>query len=104
MATDYLQRKGYEIIARNWRFKHWEIDIICRKEGVLHFVEVKTFKSALSGLPELNVGRKKMKDLISAAEEYIYQHPLNGLLIQYDIIAITLSQPPEILLLEDFFL
>ena len=40
-AADWLQNHGYEILARNWRKGHGEIDIIARKEDIIAFVEVK---------------------------------------------------------------
>ncbi|MCR5820974.1 MAG: YraN family protein [Bacteroidaceae bacterium] len=42
VAARYLQDNGFEIMARNWRYEHLEIDIIAQKESTLYFVEVKT--------------------------------------------------------------
>ncbi len=42
VAAGYLQQQGYELLARNWRHEHKEIDIIATKDGVLYFIEVKT--------------------------------------------------------------
>jgi len=41
-ACTYLERHGYKVIERNYRKKYGEIDIIATKEGVLHFIEVKS--------------------------------------------------------------
>jgi putative endonuclease len=40
-AKTYLEMRGYEIIEQNWRRPRCEIDIIARKDGIIHFVEVK---------------------------------------------------------------
>ena len=40
-AAAFLQAQGYEILQRNFRGGRGEIDIICRKGGVIYFVEVK---------------------------------------------------------------
>ena len=42
LAAEYLIKKGFEIIARNYRYRRCEIDIIARKENWTIFVEVKT--------------------------------------------------------------
>ena len=42
VAVNDLQENGFEILARNWRHEHKEIDIIAQREGKLYFVEVKT--------------------------------------------------------------
>lgn len=42
MATIYLERRGYHIVERNYRKKIGEIDIVAKKDNVLHFIEVKT--------------------------------------------------------------
>ena len=40
-AVAYLEKVGYDVLAKNWRFKNLEIDIIAKDNGVLTFVEVK---------------------------------------------------------------
>ena len=42
VSVSYLTENGYEILARNWRHAHQEIDIIAQRDGTLYFVEVKT--------------------------------------------------------------
>jgi len=42
MAISHLSELGYEIMHRNWRYKHLEIDIIASKDKLLHIIEVKT--------------------------------------------------------------
>jgi putative endonuclease len=40
LADEWLRKRGYEILHRNWRHLHYEIDIIAQKDKKLHFVEV----------------------------------------------------------------
>jgi putative endonuclease len=90
------------IIAQNWRYKHLEIDIIASKDQQLHIVEVKTRSNIEFGYPEQFIGKQKFQFLKNAAAIYQYQNP-HWRNIQFDVIAITLIEPMEILFLEDVF-
>ena len=102
MAVKYLQDKGYTILHRNWRHKNWETDIIATKNSTLHFIEVKTRRTTTFGYPEEDVSRKKVKNLMGAAEEFLLLYP-NFKLIQFDILSITMekNKTPEFFLIED---
>ena len=104
-AAAYLQQKGFEIIHRNWRHSHYEIDIIAIKNGVLHFVKVKLRTSSNYGLPEDAVDKRKFKRLLNAADEFLFQHPQYRH-VQYDIVAITVKRegPREYFFIEDVYL
>lgn len=41
-TVDWLRSNGFLIVERNWRYEHYEVDIIATRRGVMHFVEVKT--------------------------------------------------------------
>ncbi|WP_018630894.1 YraN family protein [Niabella aurantiaca] len=105
LARAYLAENDYAILFQNWRYSHYEIDIIATKQGKLHFVEVKTRSSNQYGHPEDSVTKKKFRYLQQAADEFLYQHP-GHCRIQYDILSITIrtGQPPEYFLIEDVFL
>ena len=59
ITAQYLTQNGYEILHRNWRYKHLEIDIIAIKEGMLHIIEVKTRTDHQFGFPEQAITAKK---------------------------------------------
>lgn len=105
MAALFLEKNGYEIIYKNWRYSYYEIDIVAKKNNKLHFVEVKTRSSSAHGHPEQSVNKKKFKFLQKAAHEYLQQNPGHKW-IQYDIVSITFhkNQQPEYFLLQDVFL
>ena len=104
MAAAYLAKKGYAIRERNWRFRHWEVDIIASKDRFLHFVEVKTRHSLRFGRPEESITRDKMSNLKNAAEEYQYLNP-EWKYIQFDVLAITIinEEVKEIFMIEDVY-
>ena len=87
LAEEYLSRNGYQILAKNWRYLKAEIDLIAQKEDTLAIVEVKTRSSVDIVSPEAAVNEKKIKLLVSAANEYIIQHDLD-VEARFDIISI----------------
>ena len=87
LAVNYLIKKGYEIVDRNYRFDKAEVDIIARKKDVLSIIEVKTRSSIDFGNPQDFVKPKQIKRLVKAVDEYV---TFNGLDVEvrFDIIAI----------------
>jgi putative endonuclease len=102
MAVQFCIDNGYIILHRNWRHLHWETDIIATKKSRLHFIEVKTRRTTTFGYPEDDVNKKKMKNLMGAAEEFLLLYP-DWKLIQFDILSITLekNKQPQFFLIED---
>lgn len=105
LAGEYLADRGYTILHRNWRSGRYELDIIAMKGEVVHFVEVKTRASNVYGFPEENVTTKKIRHMLLAADEFLYQHP-GYHHIQFDVLSINKweDQPAEYLLFEDVYL
>ena len=105
MAARWLIEQGFEILHRNWLYSHYEIDIIARREGKLHIVEVKARTGNRMGFPEESVTRKKFKSLQRATDEFLYRNP-GFERLQYDILAITLlpGSPTQFFMLEDVYL
>ncbi len=75
LATNYLKNKGYEILDRNVHTPYGELDIICSKNGMIIFVEVKTRTNIELGYPEAGLTKVKISHLIQACEEYLMLHP-----------------------------
>lgn len=74
-AAQFLEAKGYEILARNVRTAHGELDLVATKENKLIFVEVKSRRSKQFGFPEEAVTGEKQRHILEAAETYISAHP-----------------------------
>jgi putative endonuclease len=94
IAAKWLQQHQFEILNRNWKSGRYEIDIIAKRENVLHFIEVKTGRSNLFGFPEQRVGRKKIQHIVSAAKAFLR---LTGMRhgAQLDVISISISNGHE---------
>ena len=105
LAAKWLKENGYDLLHRNWRHSHYEIDIVATKGKFLHFIEVKTLNSSFFGNPEDSVTKKKFKHLQKAADEYLFLNPGHQW-IQYDILSITLhrNKEAEYFFIEDVFL
>jgi putative endonuclease len=103
LAREHLRRQGYQIIATNWRYRKYEIDIISRKGDTMVFIEVKTRKNNIFGEPEVFVTKKKQNFLIAAANEYLIQHQID-LEARFDVIAIVSQNNNQVVNhLEDAF-
>lgn len=70
LVADHLQKQGFTIIARNYRKRYGEIDLIAKAESLVAFVEVKMRHHDLVDLGVL-VTRSKQKRIIAVAREFI---------------------------------
>jgi putative endonuclease len=100
LAEEYLLKKGFKILERNFRFKRSEIDLIGEKDGCIVFFEVKTRKNGIYGNPEEAVNAKKLNKIKEAAEEYLYQLDWQGN-VRFDILSILLGKSNSIEHLRD---
>jgi len=100
LAAAFLIKKGFEIVARNYRYRRAEIDLIVRRDDWTIFVEVKTRSTLRFGQPEEFVDAQQARRIYDAAEEFIYSTNWQGH-IRFDIVSVTLGQTPEIAHFED---
>jgi len=89
LAAEYLQQQGYEILQRNYRWAHGEIDIIASKHDTLIFVEVKAAQQAEFGSPASWVDERKQKQIGKAAQHYLFEHEIQNVDCRFDVIALT---------------
>lgn len=90
IAAEYLEKKGYEIIERNYRFGKGEIDIIVKdpETNFVVFVEVKSRKSLEYGDPVYGITKNKMKQVRRMAELYLYDKQLPELDCRFDVVTV----------------
>ncbi len=105
LALTWLTGHNYRVLHQNWRHSRMEVDIIAEKEMVLHFIEVKCRSNHEFGYPEESVNRKKIQNLLNAADEYLYQYP-QWKRIQFDVLSIQVKNEneTEFFLIEDVYL
>lgn len=71
LATAFFIQKGFRLVTRNWRCRLGEIDLIVEKEGVVHFIEVKTRRTLTYGRPEEAINGLKLRHIERTVEAYI---------------------------------
>lgn len=77
-ASVYLEMRGYEIIERNWRRPRCEIDIIAKKDGAIHFVEVKYRFNDDQGSGLEAITATKLKQMRRAAWTWVAENEYRG--------------------------
>ena len=87
-ARAFLEGKDYVFVIQNYRSGRNEIDLICMANKTLVFVEVKYRKNSRFGNPEDFVDTAKLRRVMEAAENYIYESDWKGN-IRFDVVAIT---------------
>lgn len=103
LAIKFLEEVGFEVLQKNWRCGHLEVDVIATKNNQLHIIEVKTQMDRTAGFPEENVDRKKMTNLLKAAAMYMQFDP-RWKRMQIDVLAITLhDDEAEYFYIEDVY-
>lgn len=101
LAKQYLEKKGYQIEATNWRYSRAEIDIIAKQDEILVFVEVKTRSYNYYGEPSDSVGTHKETLIMDAAQRYM-ESVGHDWEVRFDIISIILRGSGDCEKLEHF--
>lgn len=88
LAAEHLQRKGYRIIARNYRTRQAEIDIIAEHQSTIVFVEVKTRRGTGFGHPKWAVTPAKQRKISMAALTYLKKQSAMHRRARFDVVTI----------------
>ena len=87
VAKQYLEENGYDVLETNWRFHHYELDIIATDGKELVIIEVKTRSDNYLIAPELAVNKGKIRRIVTASDAYARMKGIN-LPIRFDIICL----------------
>lgn len=89
LAGAYLEELGWEVLERNWRCRHGEVDLVLRDpDGLLVFCEVKTRRSDRCGLPVEAVGAAKARRLRVLAWAWLAEHGERGRPFRIDLVGV----------------
>ncbi len=91
-AVKTLEKKGYEILDRNFHSRYGEIDIIAKKDSVIAFVEVKTRKTGSMVSPTSAVNRKKREKIVLTAYKYLEDKDTVLLNKRFDVFSIWMNE------------
>ncbi|MEU1428693.1 YraN family protein [Nocardia sp. NPDC005746] len=105
LAADYLRTSGMSIVARNWRCRYGELDLIAREGDITAFIEVKTRRNLTCGRPEEAVTFLKQQRIRTLARHWLHANPGPFPRIRFDVVSVILrpGRPPEILHLKAAF-
>ena len=95
IALDYLLGRGYQLVAKNWRCRSGEIDLIMKDGDTMVFIEVKTRRGVGYGLPQEAVERRKQLKIRRLAEYYALISRNGERELRFDVVAITFSADYE---------
>ena len=91
VACMFLTKHGYEIVERNYLRKWGELDIVARKGGVIHFVEVKSVASGSNYRAEENLHPQKLKRLARVMQTYMLEKGTDSD-FQLDLAVVTINE------------
>jgi putative endonuclease len=100
-----VEGRGYRVLARRYRTRHGEIDIVARHEGAIVFVEVKARRSGAFGDPAAAVTSQKQRRLVAMASDYLARHRLGRCAVRFDVVSVEFhaDRSPEVTVIPDAF-
>ena len=103
-ASLWLQEQGYEIVARNWRTRRGEIDIIAEKGNLLVFAEVKTLPSGDMETLSHELDERKQKRIVETAKLFLLNHrKYSNDTIRFDVLVVNMPGLSDVYHIEDAF-
>ena len=96
MACGELRRRGYEILARQYRTRRGEIDIVARLGDTMVFVEVKARRGQEFGGGAAAVTWRKQRRIVVVAQEFLARHGWLDRPCRFDVVVVTPGPEPRI--------
>ena len=104
LACAALERRGYRVIAKGYRTKSGELDIVAQDREYLVFIEVKTRHDGSFGAPEEAVTLQKQRRLVWMAADYLARNGLQQMPCRFDVVGINAdTTPPTVTVIPDAF-
>ena len=104
LACAELERRGYAILARRYRYRAAELDIVAQDGPTLVFVEVKAREGREFGDGAEAVTRRKRRRVVVAAMDYLVRNRIGGRPCRFDVVSIQLSEgEPQVEVFQNAF-
>ncbi len=91
VAVEYLEKQGLTVLARNWRCRHGELDVVLTDAERLVVCEVKTRSSARFGEPAEAVDGRKAHRIRQLANIWLAAHNLPWTEVRFDVCSVVLE-------------
>ncbi len=104
IAAAFLEKKGYNILFRNYKCSFGEIDIIAKHKKILSFIEVKTRSTKKYGFPQEAVTPAKQAKISRVALEFVQRYKMENRAARFDVVSVqSLNDGYEVDLIENAF-
>ncbi|MDA8109607.1 MAG: YraN family protein [Betaproteobacteria bacterium] len=101
LCAELLRRAGLRILARNWRCRHGEIDLVAEEEGTLVFAEVRLRHDARFGGAAESLTAQKRARLVAAARQFLAARP--GASCRFDVLLLDALDARRVEWIRDAF-
>ncbi len=89
LAARFVEEKGFEVLAKNYKTRQGEVDVIAKKDDIIAFIEVKTRSARYFHASHLITPAKQRK-IALAAQHFIQEHNLNhGFVLRFDAVFVS---------------
>ena len=95
-VAEWYRARGYELVARNWRCRDGELDLVVRRDSTLAFCEVKTRSSTRFGAPVEAVTGTKQRRLRVLAARWLAEHDARRRTLRFDVASVTRAPDGEL--------
>jgi putative endonuclease len=92
VAAGWYRQRGYEVVARNWRCREGEIDLVLRRGRTIVFCEVKTRTSTAFGVPAEAVTPTKQRRLRGLGIRWLRESGVRAADIRFDVASVLAGQ------------
>lgn len=103
-AARFYEERGFEIVARNFRTKRGEIDIIVAKDDLIVFAEVKTLPGGEADTLAYELNATKRRKIIESAKFFLEKHrKYSNSIVRFDAVVVDMPGLAPVYLIENAF-